>query len=67
MTKRRQLLFATITVLGSTAIFLGLAEALFRLLPVSSGITVGPVTAESPVFHFMPDRDFQFSRDSCIW
>ena len=63
MTKRRILLFATITVLGSTAIFLGLAEALFRLLPVSSGIRVGPVTAESPVFHFMPDRDFQFSRD----
>jgi hypothetical protein len=56
MTKRKQLLFATITVLGSTAIFLGLVEGMFRLLPVSSGIRVGPVTAESPVFHFIPSR-----------
>lgn len=63
MERRREPLLAVITVLGSLALCLGIAEAALRFLPVASGMPAMPVTAESPVFHFTPNRDFLFSRD----
>jgi hypothetical protein len=62
MTKRRQFWFALIAVAGTTALLLGLAEAVLRFLPVASAMRVQPVNAAKPVYHFAPNRDFVFSR-----
>ena len=42
--------------------FLVIAEILLRFLPVASGMSSRPVTAESPVFRFNSDRDFVYSK-----
>ncbi|MFY9786910.1 MAG: hypothetical protein WAK08_14480, partial [Pseudolabrys sp.] len=42
--------------------FLVFAEILLRFLPVASGMSSRPVTAESPVFRFNSDRDFVYSK-----
>lgn len=63
MGKRRELLLAVVTVVGSLTLCLGLCEAVLRFLPVASGFRALPVTADSPVFRFTPNTDFVFSRD----
>jgi hypothetical protein len=40
-----------------------MAETVLRFLPVASGMRTAAVTAQSPMFHFTPNRDFLFSRD----
>jgi hypothetical protein len=60
---KRERLFAVLAFVGSTALCLGLAETILRFLPVASGMPAAQVTADSPVFHFIPNRDFLFSRD----
>ena len=62
-TRGRRFLFAVLTVVGSITLLLGLAEGVLRFLPVASGMPTVLVTTEDPVFHYMPDRDFVFSRD----
>ncbi|MCG3114603.1 MAG: hypothetical protein LLH30_02880 [Candidatus Manganitrophus sp. SA1] len=50
-----------------TALFLGIlfsvlvVEGVFRLLPVAKGPTAGPITAEHPIFRFMPNSEYQWS------
>jgi hypothetical protein len=61
--KRSEWLLAFITVFGSLALCLVAAEVVLRFLPVSSGLRTLPVTAESPVFHFTPNRNYVFSRN----
>ncbi len=63
MKKRRELLLGSLTVVVTVAICLVIAEVVLRFLPVSSGMRTVEVTAQSPVFHFTPNRDFVFSRD----
>src|SRR6266540_749457 len=63
MKKRRELLLGALTVLVTVVICLLIAEVMLRFLPVSSGMRTVEVTAQSPVFHFTPNRDFVFSRD----
>jgi hypothetical protein len=63
MTRRREFLLGATTVLGTIVIILAVAEVVLRFLPVASGMRTMPVTADSPVFHFTPNRDFVFSRD----
>jgi hypothetical protein len=61
--KRSEWWLAFITVVGSLTLCLVAAEVVLRFLPVSSGLRTLPVTAESPVFHFTPNRNYVFSRD----
>jgi hypothetical protein len=63
MGRRRERWLAVITVLGSFAFCLAAAEAVLRFLPVASGFRTMPVTADNPVFRFIPNSDFVFSRD----
>jgi hypothetical protein len=61
MTRRRETLLALVTVLGTVTLCLGIAEVVLRFLPVCSAWLAMPVTAESPVFHYLPSRDFVYS------
>jgi hypothetical protein len=63
MEKRREWLLGTVTVVITVAICLLLAEVVLRFLPVASTMYTVPVTAQNPVFHFAPNRDFVYSRD----
>jgi hypothetical protein len=63
MKNRRELLWGFSTVVITIGIFLLTAEVVLRFLPVASGMRTVPVTKQSPVFHFTPNRDFLFSRD----
>jgi hypothetical protein len=63
MTMRRERLLGAIVVVATLIVVLGLAEAGLRFLPVPTGFRTLSVTAESPVLHFTPNRDFVFSRD----
>jgi len=63
MTKRKEFLLATITVLGTFLAMASIAELVLRFLPVPTGLATVPVTADSPVYHFTPNRDWIFSRD----
>ena len=63
MNKRRELLWGFSIVVITIGIFLLTAEVVLRFLPVASGMRTVPVTKQSPVFHFTPNRDFLFSRD----
>jgi len=47
---------------GSTLLWLALAEGICRLLPVHTGYEVQPVDAANPIVRFHPNRDFLFSR-----
>ena len=51
------------TVAITVAICVVVAEVVLRFLPVASSLYTVPVTAQSPVFHFTPNRDFVYSRD----
>ena len=59
----KALLFAAITLIGSTAVSLLAAELVLRLLPVSEGTLNRPVNQQHPVLSFEPDDDVVFSRD----
>ena len=63
MTKRKEFLLATITVLGTVLAMALIAEVVLRFLPVAKGLATVQVTADSPVYHFTPTRDWIFSRD----
>ena len=63
MNRRRDPLLALITVVGTVALCLSLAEVVLRFLPVRTAMYAVPVNATSSVFHFTPNRDFIFSRD----
>ena len=56
-------LLGTVTVAITVAICVVVAEVVLRFLPVASSLYTVPVTAQSPVFHFTPNRDFVYSRD----
>ena len=60
---RRRFLIGLVALISPIVVLLALAETALRLLPVSSGRLAVPVTTESPVFHFTPNRNFVFSRD----
>ena len=62
MGRHRERWLRVVTVVGSFALFLGLAEAALQFLPVATGMRSQPVTEESPTFHFQPNRDFVFSK-----
>lgn len=63
MTKRKEFLLATITVLGTVLAMASIAEVVLRFLPVPTGLATVQVTVDSPVYHFTPNRDWIFSRD----
>jgi hypothetical protein len=63
MTKRREFLLAAVTVLGTLLVTAAIAEVVLRFLPVATGFGTVQVTADSPVFHFTPYRDWVYSRD----
>lgn len=63
MTRRRELLLGGLASLTALALVLALAEIVLRFLPVMSAMRPGPVTAASPIYHYLPDRPFVFSRD----
>src|SRR5262245_16790524 len=63
MSRRREKLLAFVTVLGTLILCLGIAEVVLRFLPVCSAWLAMPVSAESPVFHYKPNRDFVYSKN----
>jgi hypothetical protein len=62
VTKLRESVVNLAVSLGSFAVCLVVAEMTLRFLPVPSGLMTVPVTHESPIFHFIPNRDFVQSR-----
>lgn len=56
-------LFAALSILIGLIAALVFGEVVFRFLPVNDGLMAMPVNAQSPVFHFTPDRKVQWSRD----
>jgi hypothetical protein len=63
MTKRKELLFACLSICVSLTFFVVVAEIILRLLPVANLPLVVPVTNDDPVFHYTPNRSFVYSRD----
>jgi hypothetical protein len=63
MSKGRELLFNSMLLVASTIFCLVVAEAALRFFPVMSGLHSLPVSKDSPVFRFSPNRDFVVSRD----
>jgi hypothetical protein len=61
MSKGRELLLNSTLLVASAIFCLVVAEAGLRFLPVMSGLHSLPVSKDSPVFRFSPDRDFVFS------
>ena len=55
-------MLAAITVMGSFALWLGLAEVVLRFLPVATGIRSSAESSANSVFRFVPNRDFVFSK-----
>src|SRR5262245_35816887 len=62
MTKHREPLLGVTLFVMSTVICLAVAEITLRFLPVASGLNTMPITAESPIYHFSPNREFLYSR-----
>jgi hypothetical protein len=63
MTRRREFVLASVTVIGTFLVIAVIAEVGLRFLPVATGFRTAQVSADSPVFHFTPNRDWIFSRD----
>ena len=63
MERRREFLLGFLTVVMTVGLSLLIAEVVLRFLPVNSGMRTVAVTAQSPVFHFTPNRNYLFSRD----
>jgi len=62
MSKGRQVLLNSMLLVASTVLCLVLLEAMLRFFPVGSGLHTLPVSRDSPVLRFSPNRDFVFSR-----
>src|SRR3977135_1862054 len=62
MNKPRKWVLASITVMVSFALCLGLAEVVLRFLPVATGIRSSAESSANSVFRFVPNRDFVFSK-----
>jgi hypothetical protein len=62
MSKRRQWLFAIITPILSVLACLLVAEVVLHFFPVASGLGSRPVSHDSPVLHFEPNRNYVFSQ-----
>lgn len=63
MTGRRELIYATISLIIGLSVVPLIAESILRFLPVARNPLVVPVTRDHPVFHYAPSRAFVFSRD----
>jgi hypothetical protein len=63
MSKGREVLLNSTLLVAATIFCLMLAEAILRFFPVMSGLHALPVSRDSPVLHFSPNRDFIYSRD----
>ena len=63
MTRRRELLLGCVASFTGLALVLALAEVVFRFLPVMSAMRPSPVNESSPIYHYLPDQSFVFSRD----
>jgi len=61
MHRNRQRLLELTSIAIGIAGFLVFAEIVLRFLPVASGLSSRPVTAENPVFRYKADRDFVYS------
>jgi hypothetical protein len=61
MARDRELWLGSLTVVMTVGLLLLMAESTLRFLPVASGMRTVAVTAESPVFHFTPNRDYVYS------
>lgn len=61
--KGREVLYASVAIMAGLLGFAVLAEVVLRFLPVVRNPLVMPVTADTPVFHYAPNRSFLFSRD----
>src|SRR5215469_2251572 len=62
MSKGRESVLNSTLLVASTIFCLVVAEAALRFFPVMSGLHALPVSEDSPVFRFSPNRDFVFSR-----
>lgn len=62
-TPARRRLFALLSIAIGLLVPLLAAETGLRFLPVKEGIHAAAVNAETPVFRFLPNRDFVWSRD----
>jgi hypothetical protein len=60
---RRELMLNALTVLVAVVFCLLGAEVALRFLPVASSLHTLPVTSQSPVMRFTPNRDFVYSRE----
>jgi hypothetical protein len=63
MSKGRESLLNSTLLVASLIFCLVVAEAGLRFFPVMSGLHSLPVSKDSPVFRFSPNRDFVFSHD----
>jgi hypothetical protein len=63
MSKVRELLLNSTLLIASIILCLVVAEAGLRFFPVISGLNALPVSKDSPVLRFSPNRDFVYSRD----
>src|SRR5262249_59680472 len=61
LTRRRERLFSVLVPIGTILVVLAVAEIVLHFLPVSSGLRAVTVTADDPVFHFTPNREFLHS------
>ena len=59
----RERLFGALAVALAVFLCLLVAELVLRFLPVHSGLWTLPVNASQPIYRFMADREFVFSRD----
>ena len=53
-------------LIGSTLLWLAIAEGICQLLPVHTGFEVQPVDAENPVIRFRPNRDYLYSHGAFL-
>lgn len=63
LSKARRIVLATLSLAIGLAVPLLLAEGALRFFPVSTGLAAEPVDATRPIFKFVPDRPFVYSRD----
>lgn len=59
----RTAVLALCSALVALGLFVIVAEAALRLLPVASGLRTQGVNQANPVFHMAPNRDYVYSRD----
>jgi len=62
MSRRKQVVFAIVSILLGVAMFLFAAEVVLRFLPVTSALHSLPVNAQNPLLLFKPNRNFVYSQ-----